>query len=102
MLGVADQERDRWYPVSPPRSNHPLLRALGLSLAWPVSLLVFLYLLPFGRELFGTALANPIGFVLGVLLVALFLLAPLGLWILRALFPQGPGRERIRGYDPRL
>lgn len=102
VLGIADQGRDRWYPVLPPRSSHPLLRALGLSLAWPVSLLALLYLFPFARETAEAALDNPLGFILGIILVTLFLLAPLGLWLLRALFPQGPGRERIRGYDPRL
>lgn len=102
VLGVADQERDRWYPVQPPQNSHPLLRALALSLAWPVSLLVLLQITQLAEKLWSNLLQNPAGTTVAVIFFTLFLLAPLLLWFIRTLFPYGPGRERIRGYDPRL
>ena len=102
VLGLADQDKNFWFPITPAETEHPLLRSLLLSLAWPITVLVLLQLTVLFPALFRSLTENTLSFLLALLLVSLLAASPLLLWILRTIFPYGPRRERIRGYDPRL
>ena len=102
IVGLADQTKNFWFPVDPVETPHPLLHALLLSLAWPISALVLLQTTKFFPALYESIISNTVSFIMALIATVLLAGAPLGLWVIRTIFPYGPRRERIRGYDPRL
>jgi hypothetical protein len=101
VVGLADQTRNYWFPVFADEYERPLLRSLLISLIWPISLLVVLQSVRLPQAVL-SLLQDPLGLALGICVLSLLSGAPLLLWTMRTLFPYGPGRERIRGFDPRL
>lgn len=102
VLGLADQTKNFWFPVYPVETPHPLLHALLLSLVWPISALVLLQSTQLFPAIYDALTGQTLAFAITLIVIALFTGAPLLLWTLRTIFPYGPRKERIRGYDPRL